>query len=168
MSGRLAVCLYVDLLANAVDCTGYPMAKNLRARIPDSDTLVICDVNKDVTQKFVEEVGVAASATGKSLGVEIAKNSREVADRSVSCCGFPFLHELYAGKRIDALPVCGAIIVKRRKEKKKDQIDEERANKLLGLDEKWGSNLAGFFSSRKQLSLHYPNPSTSRTSSIAY
>lgn len=60
------------------------MAKNLRAKIPDSDTLVVCDVNKEATQRFVDEVGVAASGTGKGLGVEIAKNSRECAEKSVS------------------------------------------------------------------------------------
>lgn len=60
------------------------MAKNLRAKIPDSDTLIVCDVNKEAAKKFADEVGVAASGTGKGLGVEIANNSREVAEKSVS------------------------------------------------------------------------------------
>ena len=58
------------------------MAKNLRAKIPESDTLVICDVNTDATKKFVDEFGVK----GKGSLVEIAANSREVAERSVSGC----------------------------------------------------------------------------------
>ncbi|KKA20218.1 hypothetical protein T310_5761 [Rasamsonia emersonii CBS 393.64] len=56
---------------------GYPMAKNLRAKIPASDTLIIRDVNKDVMQRFVEETKTAGS-------VEIADNPREVAEKAVS------------------------------------------------------------------------------------
>lgn len=51
------------------------MAKNLRAKIPERDTLVINDVNSEATAKFVEEVG---------KGVEIVGTPREVAERSVS------------------------------------------------------------------------------------
>ncbi|KAL1979284.1 hypothetical protein VTN96DRAFT_6312 [Rasamsonia emersonii] len=54
---------------------GYPMAKNLRAKIPASDTLIIRDVNKDVMQRFVEETKTAGS-------VEIADNPREVAEKA--------------------------------------------------------------------------------------
>lgn len=53
------------------------MAKNLRAKIPASDTLIIRDVNKDVMQRFVEETKTAGS-------VEIADNPREVAEKAVS------------------------------------------------------------------------------------
>lgn len=49
------------------------MAKNLRAKIPKSDTMVINDVNDAATQKFVEEVG----------NVTIAKSVREVAEQTV-------------------------------------------------------------------------------------
>lgn len=52
---------------------GYPMARNLRAKIPESDTLVVCDANASVAQKFVAE------ATGK---VEVASNARQVAEES--------------------------------------------------------------------------------------
>lgn len=52
------------------------MAKNLRAKIPASDTLAIRDVNKDVMQRFVEETKTAGS-------VEIADNAREVAEKAV-------------------------------------------------------------------------------------
>lgn len=66
------------------------MAKNLRAKIPASDTLVICDVRKDITSKFVEETraaGVAdipGAAPGNVLSVDVAANAREVAEKSVS------------------------------------------------------------------------------------
>jgi hypothetical protein len=59
---------------------GYPMAKNLRAKIPRADTLIICDVNKDVLHKFVEEVDTPK----RELNVRIAADAREVAEKSVS------------------------------------------------------------------------------------
>ena len=52
---------------------GYPMAKNLRTKIPSSDTMVIHDVNPAVTEQFAKEVG----------NVEIAQNVREVAEKTV-------------------------------------------------------------------------------------
>ncbi|KAL1969144.1 hypothetical protein VTN77DRAFT_398 [Rasamsonia byssochlamydoides] len=63
---------------------GYPMAKNLRSKIPASDTLIIRDVNKDVMQKFVEETKGAASdsSAGNTLKVEIADSAREVAEKA--------------------------------------------------------------------------------------
>lgn len=51
------------------------MAKNLRQKINESDTMVINDVNDVATQKFVEEVG----------NVTIAKTVREVAEQTVRC-----------------------------------------------------------------------------------
>jgi|ERR1700722_6382811 hypothetical protein len=66
---------------------GYPMAKNLRAKIPETDTLIICDTNPKATEKFVEEVGIATSSTnapGRGTGIHIAENPREVAQKSVS------------------------------------------------------------------------------------
>lgn len=52
------------------------MAKNLRAKIPESDTLVICDANPESTKRFIAE------QSGKR--VEIASNPRELAEKSVS------------------------------------------------------------------------------------
>ena len=60
--------------------TGFPMAQNLRAKIPDTDTLLIHDRNTEATKKFLEE-------EGKGTGVEVVGSSRELAERSVS-----FLH----------------------------------------------------------------------------
>lgn len=53
------------------------MAKNLRAKIPAADTLIIRDVNEDATKRFVAEA--------KEGPVEIAENAREVAEKSVRC-----------------------------------------------------------------------------------
>lgn len=52
------------------------MAKNLRAKIPAADTLVIRDVNQDAIKRFVAEA--------KEGPVEVAENAREVAEKSVS------------------------------------------------------------------------------------
>ncbi|EEP75317.1 3-hydroxyisobutyrate dehydrogenase [Uncinocarpus reesii 1704] len=53
---------------------GYPMARNLRAKIPESDTLVICDANPESTQRFVAE--------HSNQRVEVASNPREVAEKA--------------------------------------------------------------------------------------
>lgn len=63
------------------------MAKNLRAKIPETDTLIIYDTNSKATEKFVEEVGIATSSTnapGKGTGIHVAEDPREVAQKSVS------------------------------------------------------------------------------------
>lgn len=63
------------------------MAKNLRAKIPASDTLIIRDVNEDSAKRFVAESQEVArsSGAGAEVGrVEVAENAREVAEKSVS------------------------------------------------------------------------------------
>jgi hypothetical protein len=66
---------------------GYPMARNLRAKIPESDTLIIHDVNEAVMQKFASE----ATTEGGSLGaVEITDSARTVAEKAVSEIYPPF------------------------------------------------------------------------------
>ncbi|KAI4139501.1 MAG: hypothetical protein L6R39_006265, partial [Caloplaca ligustica] len=57
------------------------MAQNLRAKIPETDTLVIHDQNHEATRRFVEKVAGAGIGT-KRTGVEIAECSREVAEKS--------------------------------------------------------------------------------------
>ncbi|KAF2816376.1 3-hydroxyisobutyrate dehydrogenase [Mytilinidion resinicola] len=52
---------------------GYPMAKNLRAKLPATDTLIVQDVNLDATKQFLGE---------HSEGVIVAENVREVAEKS--------------------------------------------------------------------------------------
>jgi hypothetical protein len=49
------------------------MAKNLRSKIKESDTMIIHDVNESALKKFKDEMG----------NVEIAKDVREVAEKSV-------------------------------------------------------------------------------------
>lgn len=70
------------------------MAKNLRAKIPASDTLIVRDVNEDVMKRFVAEARETAQSNGAGANegqVEIAQSAREVAEKSVSGCssGFP-------------------------------------------------------------------------------
>jgi len=55
--------------------TGYNMAKNLRQKIPATDTLYIQDVNSTATSNFVQELA------GHS--VVVAKSAREVAEKAV-------------------------------------------------------------------------------------
>ncbi|KZF23184.1 3-hydroxyisobutyrate dehydrogenase [Xylona heveae TC161] len=64
---------------------GYPMAKNLRAKIPTSDTVIIYDLNANATRRFVEEIGIVTStaSTGdKNIRIHIASSPREVAERA--------------------------------------------------------------------------------------
>jgi 3-hydroxyisobutyrate dehydrogenase-like beta-hydroxyacid dehydrogenase len=53
---------------------GYPMARNLRAKIPAEDTLFVQDVNTAATKKFLGE---------HPQGVQVADNVREVAEKAV-------------------------------------------------------------------------------------
>ena len=71
--------------------TGYPMAKNLRSKIPPSDVLVVNDINLEVTRRFVHEFRIANPVAGTlddGVGIEIAKSPRDVAERSVCSCTF--------------------------------------------------------------------------------
>lgn len=63
------------------------MAKNLRAKIPERDTLVIHDRNRETTANFLQEVGIAASSVGmegKGINIEVVDTPRAVAEKSVS------------------------------------------------------------------------------------
>lgn len=65
------------------------MAKNLRAKIPTSDTLIVRDINEDAMKRFAAEAREAALSNGTSANegqVELAKNAREVAEKSVRVC----------------------------------------------------------------------------------
>ncbi|KAL8673956.1 MAG: hypothetical protein Q9168_001651 [Polycauliona sp. 1 TL-2023] len=57
---------------------GYPMAQNLRAKIPAGDTLIVHDQNRDLSQKFMEEV----DAQGTGNAVELSDSPRELAEKS--------------------------------------------------------------------------------------
>ncbi|KAF9885887.1 hypothetical protein FE257_012267 [Aspergillus nanangensis] len=64
---------------------GYNMAKNLRAKIPATDTLMIRDVNEDASKRFVKEIQEIARSSGSepdSLKVVIAENARDLAEQS--------------------------------------------------------------------------------------
>ena len=57
------------------------MAKNLRAKVPTSDKLIICDRNTQATDNFVQEAGASSAGEG---GIEVVKSPRQVAEQSVS------------------------------------------------------------------------------------
>lgn len=63
------------------------MAKNLRAKIPATDTLIIRDVNEAASKRFVEETRETVRSSGLepgSMKVVVAQNAREIAEQSVS------------------------------------------------------------------------------------
>jgi 3-hydroxyisobutyrate/3-hydroxypropionate dehydrogenase len=64
------------VLKELTSLPGYPMAKNLRAKIAETDELLVNDVNSKATQDFAQEVG-----EGKKTS--ICNTPREVAQRSV-------------------------------------------------------------------------------------
>ena len=53
------------------------MARNLRAKMPKDDTLVIHDRNMDAARNFKQKAE-------KGTSIEIASTAREVAEKSVS------------------------------------------------------------------------------------
>ena len=57
------------------------MAKNLRAKIPKSDKLVICDRNPAATERFIQEAGAAIEGDQE---IEVAKTPRSVVEQAVS------------------------------------------------------------------------------------
>ncbi|KAI9374729.1 6-phosphogluconate dehydrogenase [Aspergillus egyptiacus] len=64
---------------------GYNMAKNLHAKIPHTDTLMIRDVNEESTARFVREARETAQSAGSSDSlpeVIVAQNAREIAEQS--------------------------------------------------------------------------------------
>lgn len=64
---------------------GYSMAKNLRAKVPPSDTLIIRDVNPETTERFVAESKELAKSSGAgedAFRVEVSAHPREVAEKS--------------------------------------------------------------------------------------
>ncbi|KAJ5431511.1 Dehydrogenase multihelical [Penicillium cf. griseofulvum] len=65
---------------------GYHMAKNLRAKIPASDTLIVRDVNEESMKRFAAEARETAQSNGAGANqgrVEIAQSAREVAEKSI-------------------------------------------------------------------------------------
>lgn len=68
------------------------MAKNLHAKIPPTDTLLIRDVNEESTKRFLQEASEAAKGAGANVStrpkVEAADSARDLAERSVSLACF--------------------------------------------------------------------------------
>lgn len=63
------------------------MARNLRAKIPRSDTLVVYDRNAETSAKFAQEIG----AEVKGGNIEVATSSRVIAQKSVSQLSYSYL-----------------------------------------------------------------------------
>ena len=57
------------------------MAKNLRAKIPSTDKLVICDRNQEATSSFVQEAQAGSSGAQE---IEVVTTPRKVAEQAVS------------------------------------------------------------------------------------
>lgn len=58
---------------------GYPMARNLRMKLPETDKVIVLDINRDVMGRFVTETQGAGSRQ-----VDLAQSAREVAEKAVS------------------------------------------------------------------------------------
>lgn len=64
------------------------MAKNLRAKIPASDNLIIHDRNTEATASFIHELGIARDNSTSNnemglMGIEVASSPRAVAEKAV-------------------------------------------------------------------------------------
>lgn len=63
------------------------MAKNLRARIPEGDRLVIYDRNEDTTSRFLHEISHSnpdRETFQRGTVTEVASQARKVVEKSVS------------------------------------------------------------------------------------
>jgi 3-hydroxyisobutyrate dehydrogenase len=56
------------------------MARNLRAKIPASDNLIVHDVNEEAMRKLVDE---AKAAGGNTQAVQITDSARALAEKAV-------------------------------------------------------------------------------------
>jgi 3-hydroxyisobutyrate dehydrogenase len=56
------------------------MARNLQAKLPSSDTLRVFDINAESVERFANET----KALSSGAAVEVATNSRDAAENSVS------------------------------------------------------------------------------------
>lgn len=62
------------------------MARNLRMKLPDTDKLIVLDINRDVMGRLVTETKEASRKDGKpdnARQVDFAQNAREVAEKAV-------------------------------------------------------------------------------------
>lgn len=62
------------------------MAKNLRLKLPDTDKLIVLDINQDVMGQLVQETKEASVKEGKpdnARQVDLAQSAREVAEKAV-------------------------------------------------------------------------------------
>lgn len=64
------------MLSTGLGAMGYPMAVNLRRKLPKSAKVVIAELNQDTVHRYLEETRDAGP-------VEVASTPREVSERSV-------------------------------------------------------------------------------------
>ena len=65
----------IDGLFMLITCLGFPMANNLRAKMPEEDLLVVHDIDQDVVKKFVDGSG--------EKRVEMESDVKALAERCV-------------------------------------------------------------------------------------
>lgn len=80
---------------------GYPMASQLRRKLPRTSTLWVYDIDPALTARFLEEEVQFAENDVQGAQVLIGRNSREIAEESVSSNRSAFF------SCIDSLPWAG-------------------------------------------------------------
>ena len=74
--------------SSSITTTGYPIAINIRKKMPASHKLIVMDLNKEAVNDFVEETAsLAKSREGSnSILVETSGNAKDVAAKCVRFC----------------------------------------------------------------------------------
>jgi 3-hydroxyisobutyrate/3-hydroxypropionate dehydrogenase len=85
-------CWILTTKSTGVGVMGYAMASNVRKKMSPKSTLVLCDVNHDACQRFVQQFG----HLGAVRIVESAKEAAEVASIVISIVpGAKEVREIY-------------------------------------------------------------------------
>jgi len=69
---------------------GYPMAAQLRRKLPRTSTLWVYDIDLESTARFLEEEARFAENDVQGAQVYIGRSSREISEESVSSNVQPF------------------------------------------------------------------------------
>lgn len=80
---------------------GYPMAGQLRRKLPRTSTLWIYDIDFALTTRFLEEEARFTENGTHGAQVCIGRNSREIAEESVSLCCLAYIPVLTLCRRQD-------------------------------------------------------------------
>lgn len=85
------------IVAYQIVITGYSMARNLRSKMPSSNTLMIFDINNDVMGQFVKEAREDARGSGTAddaRQVTVATSARYLAEKAVRTSRLGLLRRL--------------------------------------------------------------------------